>query len=67
MKINIDNFPEIANQLQIKAVPTVLLLANQQFIDAFSGFPDQTTLTRFLNNLKKGLDQGFLDNTKKQN
>lgn len=66
MKINIDTFPTIAHELGIKSVPTVLLLANQQFVDAFSGFPDDTTLKRFLDNIKKSLDSGFLENTKKQ-
>jgi thioredoxin-like negative regulator of GroEL len=42
--------------LQIKAVPTILLISNKQFVDAFSGFPDEATLTRFMTNLKKGLD-----------
>lgn len=56
VKINIDKFPEVVQQLQIKAVPTVLLISNKQFVDAFSGFPDNTTLTRFMTNLKKGLD-----------
>ena len=67
IKIDIDKFPEIASQLKIKTVPTVILIANRQFVDAFSGFPDDTTLKRFLNNLKSSLDSGFLESTKKQN
>lgn len=51
----------------MKTVPMVLLLANRQFVDAFSGLPDDITFKRFLDNLKKCLDTEFLDNTKKQN
>ena len=67
MKINIDKFPQVASQLQIKSVPTVILIANRQFVDAFSGYPDEPTLARFMGTLKKSLDSGFLETTRLQN
>ena len=67
LKINIDKIPEVANQLQIKSVPTVILVANKQFIDAFSGYPDETTLKRFFGNIEKSTDLGFIQDKQKEN
>ncbi|EGR30171.1 thioredoxin, putative, partial [Ichthyophthirius multifiliis] len=52
IKINIDKFPQIAQGLQIKSIPAVFLVQDQQSIDGFVGFPDYQILQQFLKNIE---------------
>lgn len=58
MKLNIDKFPQIANMLQLKTVPTVYLVVNGKSIDGFTGMPDDKILSGFFGTLDKILIMG---------
>jgi hypothetical protein len=49
----------VIQQLQIKDISMLLFIYIKQFIDAFSGFPNEKTLTRFMNNLRNDLMVNF--------
>lgn len=51
VKLNIDKFKDIANMLQLKAVPTVYLVVNGRSVDGFSGMPDEKVLKGFFGSL----------------
>jgi thioredoxin-like negative regulator of GroEL len=59
VKLDIDKFPEIAQALQIKAVPTVYLITGGRPVDGFSGMPDDKVLNSFFGSLEKILKLGM--------
>ena len=46
--VNIDEFPDLAEQYQVQAVPTVVLLQEGKVADKFVGFPADDKLNAFL-------------------
>lgn len=51
VKVNIDKFPQIAQMLKVKSVPTVYLLFEGRALDGFTGMPDEKTLNGFFGSL----------------
>lgn len=47
VKINIDNFEELTEMLNISSVPTVFLVYKGNVVDSFVGFPDEKKLNSF--------------------
>lgn len=47
VKVDIDKFPQIAQALQVKSVPTVYLIYGNQAVDGFQGAIDDQGLDRF--------------------
>jgi putative thioredoxin len=54
VKIDIDQHPEIAQQLEIQSVPAVYAFAEGQPVDAFMGALPEVQLRTFIDNLLKG-------------
>ena len=48
LKINADDLPQLAEQYQVRSLPTVLLLKQGQVLDRFSGLLSESQLKAFL-------------------
>jgi thioredoxin len=48
VKINIDNFPQLATALNVKSVPAVFLVHRGNVIDTFNGIPSSARLREFI-------------------
>lgn len=53
VKLNIDKFPQLATQLEIKTIPTIFLISNKNSIDGFVGTPSEQTLASFFKSVEK--------------
>ena len=58
VKVNIDENPEIAQQLRIQSIPTVYAFSNGQPIDGFQGALPESQIKQFVDGLAKGGGQG---------
>lgn len=66
VKVNIDENPEIAQQLRIQSVPTVYAFKNGQPVDGFAGALPESQLKAFIDRLTGGaggdpLDEAFAE------
>ena len=58
VKVNSDNFPQLSQALNVRALPSVFLVFKGNVVDAFTGIPDKEKLEKFfttaqvLNNLE---------------
>src|SRR4030095_6705821 len=50
VKVNIDDNPEIAQQLRIQSIPTVYAFKNGQPVDGFMGAIPESQIKRFITN-----------------
>ncbi len=48
VRVDIDEFPEISTQLQIRSVPTLLIICKNSIADMFTGVPSEEELELFL-------------------
>ena len=53
LKVNIDKFPQIAQALQVKSVPTVYLIYGKQAVDGFQGAVPDEELDRFFSSITR--------------
>lgn len=53
VKVDIDKFPQIAQALQVKSVPTVYLIYGNQAVDGFQGAIDDQGLDRFFQSISR--------------
>ena len=44
VKINVDEFPDIANEYEVQSVPTLILFENGKIISTRAGFGSKTTI-----------------------
>ncbi len=58
VKVNIDENPEIAQQLRIQSIPTVYAFRNGQPVDGFMGAIPESQLKQFVQGLIAGAGQG---------
>jgi putative thioredoxin len=58
VKVNIDENPEIAQQLRIQSIPTVYAFKNGQPVDGFMGAIPESQLKQFVQGLIAGAGQG---------
>ena len=49
MKVNIDLFPRISDQLNVRSIPAVFLVHSGNIIDTFTGIPSDEKLEDFIN------------------
>lgn len=60
-KVNIDNAQEIAAQMQIKSVPTVVAFVDGRPVDAFAGVKSESEIREFLEKLVPGMGPSEID------
>ena len=58
VKVNIDENPEIAQQLRIQSIPTVYAFRNGQPVDGFMGAIPESQIKQFVQGLIAGAGQG---------
>src|SRR5579885_2239725 len=58
VKVNIDENPEIAQQLRIQSIPTVYAFKQGQPVDGFMGAIPESQLRQFIENLAGSLPPG---------
>jgi putative thioredoxin len=63
VKISIDQYPQIAQQLQVQSVPTVYAFLNGQPVDGFAGALPDHQLKQFVQNLSGGAQLSVQDPT----
>lgn len=52
VKVNIDNFPELADKYEVQTVPTMVFIKNQKIVDRHSGFlPKEALVEKIKKNI----------------
>lgn len=51
VKVNVDNYPEIAKQLNVRGVPTLIVYHNGKYVKTSVGAISMMQVTNLLNNL----------------
>lgn len=53
VKVNVDTFPDLGAQYQIKSIPTLYFYWNKEVVEHSAGFKDENTLVHKLRGLVK--------------